>query len=716
MSTTTQSQEYQETELGELPKEWTTNKVSELFDITLKTRKLRIKDTDKVLFISMENISETSASAKYEYKPLAKIPSGVFVLKHDLIISKITPCFENGKQALLSDIPEEHAWATTEVIPLHPKDNRVTAKHLFYYIKIHTVRAGLITKMEGATGRRRLSKNSINELRIPLPPLPEQERIAYVLSTVQEAKEASENTINSLKELKKSLMKHLFTYGAVSFQDADKVKLKETEIGMIPETWKASSIGAIAKLQGKVNVNSDNFVSFEHIESGTGKILWVDSAKRYKTKTPFVKGTLLYGKIRPYLNKVWLAEIDGFCTNDIIRIVTVDCDIAFLKYILLAPEFVKYATEKSTGTKMPRVNWDAITRYKITLPGIPEQQQIASILSSVDKKIDVEEQKKNALQETFNSLLKDLMTAKVRVKDFDIEAAEFAGIGKDTIMRIINENLPVTGQIDYSKSDQVMNFLEKIGGITIPESKEELLKNYQKAKKWLNFAEQDLKSCKVLLEQKMDRNAMVELQQGVEKLVKAYCFAFRLLSEKEIRDVGHKSPMAFVKLIKNEWVEPFVEIMKEHHPQLTTDTKELEMVIHYKDDELANISDNALDAMITYLENIEIALTEKNEEIRGYIQNILGQFEELLTEEQKNKFKIFIDKFDSRIACAFVNLYVISAVTYPHFKSRYPDEIITELMVYDDNLVVIKHINRIYKLLDTAVQQLNNFLVMQNGR
>jgi len=65
----------------------------------------------------------------------------------------------------------------------------------------------------------------------------------------------------------------------------------------------------ITELQGKVSVTSDYFVSFEHIQSGTGKLLSQDSAKIFRTKTPFSKGTLLYGRIRPYLNIILYIQI-----------------------------------------------------------------------------------------------------------------------------------------------------------------------------------------------------------------------------------------------------------------------------------------------------------------------------------------------------------------------------------------------------------------------
>lgn len=202
-----------ETEIGPVPEDWEVVRLGDTFEFSKKPRNLKIKNDDFVPFIPMEMISETNKSIKsWEEKRYSEISSGSFVFRKDIIIAKITPSFENGKQAILDNLPTDFGYATTEIWALHPAKNKKSITYyLHYYLKISSIRKILAGKMEGSTGRQRLPKHVLENLPMPLPPLPIQQKIASILSAIDEKIEAEENKKKALEDLFKSLLHNLMT-------------------------------------------------------------------------------------------------------------------------------------------------------------------------------------------------------------------------------------------------------------------------------------------------------------------------------------------------------------------------------------------------------------------------------------------------------------------------------------------------------------------------
>lgn len=167
----------------------------------------------------MELISEESRIAdKYELKD--KVGSGTFVLKGDLIVAKITPSFENGKQGIIDNIPFEFAYATTEVWPIHSVKGKSDINYLYYYLKKAAVRTDVAGKMEGSTGRQRVPKNVLENLLIPLPSLREQEEIVSIFISLDKKLTQAEARKQTLKSLFKTMLSQLMT-GRIRVKDMD---------------------------------------------------------------------------------------------------------------------------------------------------------------------------------------------------------------------------------------------------------------------------------------------------------------------------------------------------------------------------------------------------------------------------------------------------------------------------------------------------------------
>jgi len=287
-----------------------------------------------------------------------------------------------------------------------------------------------------------LDFSKYKQIPIPLPPLPEQRKIAAVLSTVQEAKEKTEAVISAARDLKKSMMSYLFTYGPVPLPDAENIPQKETEIGMIPEEWEVVRLGDVTR---------------EKITDGTHK-----TPKYTKIGIPFITSTnLVNGRIdfskckfiskeeHEFLTKRCKPEKDDILLSKVGTLgLTAKVDVGsefsvFVQVALIKPkkeladsEFLKHMLSskpmqhqidvKSSQSTMKYIGVGKIAQLKIPLPPLPEQQKIASILSAIDEKIEAEENKKKALEDLFNTLLHNLMTARIRVNHLALDKAELA--------------------------------------------------------------------------------------------------------------------------------------------------------------------------------------------------------------------------------------------------------------------------------------------------
>lgn len=133
------------------------------------------------------------------------------------------------------------------------------------------------------------------------------------------------------------------------------------------------------------------YVGLEHIEKHTGKLTTSVGVEKIITiKNKYSKGDLLYGKLRPNLNKCYLGNEDGVCSTDILVLkLSKECLGKYLHPIMLSTKFVNEMSENTSGVNLPRVSTKYVMNHKIPLPPIKEQnliiQEIESRLSVADK-------------------------------------------------------------------------------------------------------------------------------------------------------------------------------------------------------------------------------------------------------------------------------------------------------------------------------------------
>jgi len=260
----------------------------------------------------------------------------------------------------------------------------------------------------------------LNERSLPLPPLPEQKKIAHILSTVQRAIEAQERIIQTTTELKKALMHKLFTEGLRGEHQ------KQTEIGPIPESWEVVELGEIAKVErGKFSHrprNEPRFYGGEYPFVQTGDVSNCDGYVRSYSQTlnedglaiskMFPAGTILI-TIAANIGFTGILEFDSACPDSLIGITpNENVHTEFLNYYLITqqPEMDRLAPK---GTQK-NINIQFLKPWAVSLPSVEEQTEIAGAFSATDRKIRLATQKRSQLQDLFRTLLHELMTAKIR--------------------------------------------------------------------------------------------------------------------------------------------------------------------------------------------------------------------------------------------------------------------------------------------------------------
>lgn len=150
----------------------------------------------------------------------------------------------------------------------------------------------------------------------------------------------------------------------------------------LPMGWVETTLGAITKPSDKKVEPTDlieiPYIGLEHIEKDTGKLLRCGESEEVKsTKSRFQKGDLLYGKLRPYLNKVYHAEFDGICSTDIIVFPKNQyISNKFLNFRFLSRDFVGYANQNVNGTQHPRVSFQSLSEFPLQIPPLNEQRRI----------------------------------------------------------------------------------------------------------------------------------------------------------------------------------------------------------------------------------------------------------------------------------------------------------------------------------------------------
>jgi type I restriction enzyme S subunit len=429
---------FQMTELGPLPKEWRVVRLGEL----VEKRLLLIRGGfpqgqhnevgNGVPHLRPFNITNDGnldlSQIKYIAPPSEDDPH--WLRPNDVIFNNTNSEELVGKTALF-DRNGQFVLSNHMTLLRILEPNQVDAYwlsrqlHYFWYLGLYK------SLCRRHVNQASISLERLKGIPIPLPPLPEQRAIAHVLRTVQRAKEATDGVIAALKELKKSLMQHLFTYGPAPVGAKNFSPQRETELGPLPKEWRVVRLGEVAEkpqygftAAAQRDPVGPKMLRITDIQDGNvnwNAVPYCECGIEDIPKYLLEAGDILFARTGS-VGKAFLVssvpEPSIFASYLIrVRVDRAKLDPQFAFLFMQSSAYWSQITSQTHGAVQPNVNATQLRSLLLPLPPLDEQREIARILQAVDVKIAAEQARRAALEEVFKTLLHQLMTGQIRVSN-----------------------------------------------------------------------------------------------------------------------------------------------------------------------------------------------------------------------------------------------------------------------------------------------------------
>lgn len=399
--------------------------------VTHETKGVDPRDVDGLPYVGLEHIDTGEISLARSGDPTTVRSRKTLFETGDILYGKLRPYLDKAVLAVGAGI------CSTDILVLRPKGG-IDPYFAGALLHLKPFVAHAVATTVGVN-HPRTSWNAIRTYEVLVPPLSEQRAIAHVLRTVHRAKEATEQVIAAAQELKKSLLQHLYSHGLVEQARVDPSDLIVTSAGAIPRHWRAVSVADLGVVG---NGSTPKRSKSEYWEGGT--IPWITSAKvhegvieradEYVTELakeqchlPLVPSGSVVVAISGQGKTLGNAALVGLDTaiNQHLAYIRLDEDLVDARFLVgyLSRQYADLqAAGRAGGSTRAALTCGFLAQYPIPVPPLEEQRGIARILDGIRTKTAAEEARRDALSVLFDSLLHDLMTARLRVSDLKVSA------------------------------------------------------------------------------------------------------------------------------------------------------------------------------------------------------------------------------------------------------------------------------------------------------
>ena len=361
--------------------EWTTKLLGELCTIFDDGDWIETKDQspEGIRLIQTGNVGDgtfkdRAEKARYVSEETFKRLRCTEVFPNDCLISRLPDPV--GRSCLLPATGERMITAVDCTIVRFRQD--IMLPSFFHYYSQSEIYQGAVDRECTGTTRKRISRNRLAKISIPVPPRPEQQRIVAKLdeafAAIAKAKENAEKNVANACAIFESELNAIFSKKGEGWEE----KRLEEVCGITSALIDPRE----AKFHDLVHVGAGNIASNTGVLSG---LMTAQEEGLISGKFTFDKSVVLYSKIRPYLMKVARPGFNGICSADVYPLTPVSGKITrdFLFYLLLSKPFTDYAIQGSARAGMPKVNRNHLFAYKAMLPSVSEQNAIAGNLDAL---------------------------------------------------------------------------------------------------------------------------------------------------------------------------------------------------------------------------------------------------------------------------------------------------------------------------------------------
>lgn len=428
---------YKQTEVGVIPEDWVVLDFGSMFQRTIS--KKFIKPNSLVSFVGMQDVTEQAQLSSQHLMAIEDVKNGfTYFERGDILVAKITPCFENGKGCHTESLLTCIGFGSTEFHVLRAT-NDSDSKFIYYWSNRDIFRQSLESEMVGSAGHRRVPLSAITNYQIPIPPLKEQSAIADVLSDVDALISELEKLITKKQDIKTATMQQLLT-GRTRLpqfalrEDGSKKGTKQSVLGEIPEDWKVISIAQDTILKARIGWQALTTKEYQttgdiYLVTGTdfdsGVVKWERcfyvSEWRYKQdqNIQLKNDDLLITKDGTIGKVGYVAALSRPATLNsgifVIRPRYNNLIPRFLFYVLTSRIFDDFINRITAGSTITHLYQKDFVNFEFSSPNREEQTTIAAILSDMDEEIQALEQRLSKTRQIKQGMMQELLTGKTRL-------------------------------------------------------------------------------------------------------------------------------------------------------------------------------------------------------------------------------------------------------------------------------------------------------------